>query len=168
MFLLRLSYIKVVISFMFRPCIVYKIISYKVVLSLVDWENLTKKVDSARIILTKDIWGQKGSCRTLKKVSEMLGTPTSQLSVISKEGLKCSFFYLKFQNRLHSPQAQTYGFLFELKIDSLTSTNSFIKRFVKNKNSAINHWSFCKLLELNCNLLNYMGPRTGYYVWSIK
>jgi len=69
----------------------------------------------------------------------MLGTPTSQVSVISKEGLKCSFFYLKFQNRLHSPQAQTYGFLFELKIDSLTSTNSFIKRFVKNKNSAINH-----------------------------
>ena len=48
-------------------------------------------------------------------------------------------FCLKFQNRLHSPQAQTYGFLFELKIDSLTSTNSFIKRFVKNKNSAINH-----------------------------
>ena len=45
-----------------------------------------KKVDSARIILTKDIWGQKGSCRTLKKVSEMLGTPTSQVSVISKEG----------------------------------------------------------------------------------
>ena len=36
MFLLRLSYIKVVISFMFRPCIVYKITSYKVVLSLVD------------------------------------------------------------------------------------------------------------------------------------
>ncbi|AEL10358.1 MULTISPECIES: PBECR3 domain-containing polyvalent protein [Streptococcus] len=33
---LRLSYIKVVISFMFRPCIVYKITSYKVVLSLVD------------------------------------------------------------------------------------------------------------------------------------
>ncbi len=42
-------------------------------------------------------------------------------------------FYLKFQNRLHPPQAQTYGFLFALKIDSLTSTNSFIKRFVKNK-----------------------------------
>ena len=48
-------------------------------------------------------------------------------------------FYLKFQNRLHSPQAQTCDFLFALKIDSLTSTNSFIKRFVKNKNSAINH-----------------------------
>lgn len=42
-------------------------------------------------------------------------------------------FYLKFQNRLHSPQAQACGFLFALKIDSLTSTNSFIKRFVKNK-----------------------------------
>ena len=73
-------------------------------------------------------------------------------------------FYLKFQNRLHSPQAQTYGFLFELKIDSLTSTNSFIKRFVKNKNSEITHRFFCKLLELNCNLLNYTGPRTSYYV----
>jgi len=48
-------------------------------------------------------------------------------------------FSLKFQNRLHSPQAQACGFLFALKIDSLTSTNSFIKRFVKNKNSAINH-----------------------------
>lgn len=48
-------------------------------------------------------------------------------------------FYLKFQNRLHSPQAQACGFLFALKIDSLTSTNSFIKRFVKNKNSEINH-----------------------------
>ena len=48
-------------------------------------------------------------------------------------------FYLKFQNRLYSPQAQACGFLFSLKIDSLTSTNSFIKRFVKNKNSAINH-----------------------------
>ena len=42
-------------------------------------------------------------------------------------------FYLKFQNRLHSPQAQACGFLFALKIDSLPSTNSFIKRFVKNK-----------------------------------
>lgn len=46
-------------------------------------------------------------------------------------------FYLKFQNRLHPPQAQACGFLFELKIDSLTSTNSFIKRFVKNKNSTL-------------------------------
>ena len=63
-------------------------------------------------------------------------------------------FYLKFQNRLHSPQAQACGFLFALKIDSLTSTNSFIKRFVKNKNSEITHRFFCKLLELNCNLLN--------------
>ena len=42
-------------------------------------------------------------------------------------------FCLKFQNRLHSPQAQACDFLFALKIDSLTSTNSFIKRFVKNK-----------------------------------
>ena len=29
--------------------------------------------------------------------------------------------------------------------------------FVKNKNSEITHWSFCKLLEINCNLLNYTG-----------
>ena len=29
--------------------------------------------------------------------------------------------------------------------------------FVKNKNSEISHWSFCKLLEINCNLLNYTG-----------
>lgn len=36
MFSLPSSYIKVAISFMFRPCIVYKITSYKVVLSLVD------------------------------------------------------------------------------------------------------------------------------------
>ena len=56
-------------------------------------------------------------------------------------------FYLKFQNRLHPPQAQTYGFLFALKIDSLTSTNSFIKRFVKNKNSEITHRFFCNLVE---------------------
>ncbi len=48
-------------------------------------------------------------------------------------------FYLKFQNRLHPPQAQACDFLFALKIDSLTSTNRFIKRFVKDKNSAINH-----------------------------
>lgn len=48
-------------------------------------------------------------------------------------------FYLKFQNRLPSPQAQVCDFLFALKIDSLTSTKRFIKRFVKNKNSAINH-----------------------------
>ena len=63
-------------------------------------------------------------------------------------------FYLKFQNRLSPPQAQACDFLFALKIDSLTSTNSFIKRFVKNKNSEITHRCFCKLLELNCNLLN--------------
>ena len=63
-------------------------------------------------------------------------------------------FYLKFQNRLHSPQAQVCDFLFALKIDSLTSTKRFIKRFVKNKNSEITHRFFCKLLELNCNLLN--------------
>ena len=56
-------------------------------------------------------------------------------------------FYLKFQNRLHSPQAQTCDFLFALKIDSLTSTNSFIKRFVKNKNSEITHRFFCNLVE---------------------
>ena len=77
-------------------------------------------------------------------------------------------FYLKFQNRLHPPQVQTCGFLFALKIDSLISTNSFIKRFVKNKNSEITHRFFCKLLELNCNLLNNTGPRTGYYARSIK
>ena len=29
--------------------------------------------------------------------------------------------------------------------------------FVNNKNSEITHWSFWKLLELNCNLLNYTG-----------
>ena len=29
--------------------------------------------------------------------------------------------------------------------------------FVKNKNSEITHWSFCKLLELSCNLLNNTG-----------
>ena len=46
-------------------------------------------------------------------------------------------FVSKFQNRLHSPQAQACDFLFALKIDSLTSTNSFIKRFVKNKNSTL-------------------------------
>ena len=63
-------------------------------------------------------------------------------------------FYLKFQNRLHPPQVQACVFLFALKIDSLTSTNSFIKRFVKNKNSEITHRFFCQLLELNCNLLN--------------
>ena len=56
-------------------------------------------------------------------------------------------FYLKFQNRLHPPQAQACGFLFALKIDSLTSTNSFIKRFVKNKNSEITHRFFCNLVE---------------------
>ena len=56
-------------------------------------------------------------------------------------------FFLKFQNRLHSPQAQACGFLFALKIDSLTSTNSFIKRFVKNKNSEITHRFFCNLVE---------------------
>ena len=63
-------------------------------------------------------------------------------------------FCLKFQNRLSPPQAQACDFLFALKIDSLTSTNSFIKRFVKNKNSEITHRFFCQLLELNCNLLN--------------
>ena len=63
-------------------------------------------------------------------------------------------FCLKFQNRLSPPQAQACDFLFALKIDSLTSTNSFIKRFVKNKNSEITHRFFCKPLELNCNLLN--------------
>ncbi len=56
-------------------------------------------------------------------------------------------FYLKFQNRLYSPQAQACDFLFALKIDSLTSTNSFIKRFVKNKNSEITHRFFCNLVE---------------------
>jgi len=56
-------------------------------------------------------------------------------------------FYLKFQNRLHPPQAQACDFLFALKIDSLTSTNSFIKRFVKNKNSEITHRFFCNLVE---------------------
>ena len=40
---------------MFRPCIVYKISSYKVVLSLGRLRKLEKKIDSARITLTKDI-----------------------------------------------------------------------------------------------------------------
>lgn len=56
-------------------------------------------------------------------------------------------FYLKFQNRLHPPQVQACVFLFALKIDSLTSTNSFIKRFVKNKNSEITHRFFCNLVK---------------------
>ena len=56
-------------------------------------------------------------------------------------------FYLKFQNRLHPPQAQACDFLFALKIDSLTLTNSFIKSFVKNKNSEITHRFFCNLVE---------------------
>ena len=56
-------------------------------------------------------------------------------------------FYLKFQNRLHPPQVQACDFLFALKIDSLTSTNSFIKRFVKNKNSEITHRFFCNLVK---------------------
>lgn len=42
---------------MFWLCIVYKILSYKVVLSLGRLRKFDKKIDSVRIILMKDIWG---------------------------------------------------------------------------------------------------------------
>ena len=48
-------------------------------------------------------------------------------------------FYLKISKKIIPAADSGLRFLFALKIDSLTSTNSFIKRFVKNKNSAINH-----------------------------
>ena len=38
----------------------------------------------------------------------------------------------KLFDNVYLPQAQACGFLFALKIDSLTSTNSFIKRLVAN------------------------------------
>ena len=63
-------------------------------------------------------------------------------------------FCLKISKKIIPTAGSGLRFLFALKIDSLTSTNSFIKRFVKNKNSEITHRFFCKLLELNCNLLN--------------
>lgn len=63
-------------------------------------------------------------------------------------------FCLKISKKIIPIAGLGLRFLFALKIDSLTSTNSFIKRFVKNKNSEITHRFFCKLLELNCNLLN--------------
>ena len=66
-------------------------------------------------------------------------------------------FCLKISKKIIPTAGLGLRFLFALKIDSLTSTNSFIKRFVKNKNSEISHWSFCKLLEVNWNLLNYTG-----------
>jgi len=70
----------------------------------------------------------------------MLGTPTSQVSVISKEGsLNAPFLFKNFKTDYTHRRLRLAFFLFALKIDSLTSTNSFIKRFVKNKNSAINH-----------------------------
>lgn len=63
-------------------------------------------------------------------------------------------FCLKISKKIILTAGLGLRFLFALKIDSLTSTNSFIKRFVKNKNSEITHRFFCQLLELNCNLLN--------------
>jgi hypothetical protein len=63
-------------------------------------------------------------------------------------------FCLKISKKIIPTAGLGLRFLFALKIDSLTSTNSFIKRFVKNKNSEITHRFFCQLLELNCNLLN--------------
>ena len=66
-------------------------------------------------------------------------------------------FCLKISKKIIPTAGLGLRFLFALKIDSLTSTNSFIKRFVKNKNSEITHRFFCKLLELNCNLLNDTG-----------
>lgn len=41
-------------------------------------------------------------------------------------------FYLKFQNRLHPPQAQACGFFLCFEIDLLKSTISFIKPLVAN------------------------------------
>ena len=63
-------------------------------------------------------------------------------------------FCFKISKKIIPTAGLGLRFLFALKIDSLTSTNSFIKRFVKNKNSEITHRFFCQLLELNCNLLN--------------
>ena len=42
-------------------------------------------------------------------------------------------FYLKISKKIIPAADSGLRFLFALKIDSLTSTNSFIKRFVKNK-----------------------------------
>ncbi len=41
-------------------------------------------------------------------------------------------FYLKFQNRLHPPQAQACAFFLCFEIDLLQSTISFIKPLVAN------------------------------------
>jgi len=46
-------------------------------------------------------------------------------------------FYLKISKKIIPAADSGLRFLFALKIDSLTSTNSFIKRFVKNKNSTL-------------------------------
>ncbi len=48
-------------------------------------------------------------------------------------------FCLKISKKIIPTAGLGLRFLFALKIDSLTSTNSFIKRFVKNKNNEINH-----------------------------
>ena len=46
-------------------------------------------------------------------------------------------FCLKISKKIIPTAGSGLRFLFALKIDSLTSTNSFIKRFVKNKNSTL-------------------------------
>ena len=56
-------------------------------------------------------------------------------------------FCLKISKKIIPTAGLDLRFLFALKIDSLTSTNSFIKRFVKNKNSEITHRFFCNLVE---------------------
>ena len=48
-------------------------------------------------------------------------------------------FCLKISKKITPTTGSGLRFFFALKIDSLTSTNSFIKRIVKNKNNAINH-----------------------------
>jgi len=53
--------------------------------------------------------------------------------------LNAPFLFKNFKKDYPHRKLRLAVFLFALKIDSLTSTNSFIKRFVKNKNSAINH-----------------------------
>lgn len=57
------------------------------------------------------------------------------------------FLFKNFKKDYPHRRLRLAFFLFALKIDSLTSTNSLIKRFVKNKNSEITHRFFCKLVE---------------------
>lgn len=46
-------------------------------------------------------------------------------------------FCFKISKKIIPTVSSGLRFLFALKIDSLTSINSFIKRFVKNKNSTL-------------------------------